>query len=179
MVLEEIDGYLTCSHVNFFYHYLYYRCTMCIILSFTLQWRHNERHSVSNHQHHHCLLKRLLISKLRVTGLCAGNSPGTGEFLAQMASNAENVSIWWRHHDHMHSRASITQQYLTVHNRPNTVWQDQSVWGCPSLIPQIAVPITPASVGAAGESWLNIHYRFTPNSIPCHSDECVIERPRP
>ena len=32
-------------------------------------------------------------SKLRVTGLCAGNSPGTGEFPAQMASNAENVSI--------------------------------------------------------------------------------------
>ena len=38
-------------------------------------------------------------SRLRVTGLCAGNSPGTGEFPAQMASNAENVSIWWRHHD--------------------------------------------------------------------------------
>ena len=30
--------------------------------------------------------------------ICAGNSPGTGEFPAQMASNAENVSIWWRHH---------------------------------------------------------------------------------
>ena len=29
--------------------------------------------------------------------LC-GNSPGTGEFPAQMASNAETVSIWWRHH---------------------------------------------------------------------------------
>ena len=37
-------------------------------------------------------------SKLRVTGLCKGNSPVTGEFPAQMASNAENVSIWWRHH---------------------------------------------------------------------------------
>ena len=37
-------------------------------------------------------------SKLRVTGLCAGNSPRTGEYLAQMASNAENASIWWRHH---------------------------------------------------------------------------------
>ena len=37
--------------------------------------------------------------KLRVTGLCAGNSPGTGEFPAHMASNAENVSIWWRHHE--------------------------------------------------------------------------------
>ena len=23
----------------------------------------------------------------------------TGEFPAQMASNAENVSIWWRHHE--------------------------------------------------------------------------------
>ena len=29
--------------------------------------------------------------------LC-GNSPVTGEFPAQMASNAENFSIWWRHH---------------------------------------------------------------------------------
>ena len=28
----------------------------------------------------------------------AGNSPGTGEFPAQIASIAENVSIWWRHH---------------------------------------------------------------------------------
>ena len=25
-------------------------------------------------------------------------SPLTGEYPAQMASNAENVSIWWRHH---------------------------------------------------------------------------------
>ena len=28
-----------------------------------------------------------------------GNSPGTGEFPAQMASNLENVSIWWRNHE--------------------------------------------------------------------------------
>ena len=38
-------------------------------------------------------------SKLRVPGLFAGNSPVTGEFPAQRASNAENVSIWWRLHD--------------------------------------------------------------------------------
>ena len=75
-------------------------------LAITLRWRHNEHDSVSNHQPHHCLLNRLFrrrskkTSKHRVTGLCAGNSPGTGEFSAQMASNAENVSIWWRHHDH-------------------------------------------------------------------------------
>ena len=38
------------------------------------------------------------ISKLRVTGLCARNSPVTGEFPAQMASNAENPCIWRRHY---------------------------------------------------------------------------------
>ena len=76
-----------------------------ITLLMTLQWRHNERDSVSNHQPHDCLLNRLYgrrlkkTSKHRVTGLCAGNSPGTSEFPAQMASNAENVSIWWRHHE--------------------------------------------------------------------------------
>ena len=69
-----------------------------------LQWRHTDHGSVSNHQPHGCLLNRLFrrrskkTSKLPVTGLCAWNSPGTGEFPAQMASNAENVSIWWRHH---------------------------------------------------------------------------------
>ena len=69
-----------------------------------LPWRHNGRDGVSNHQPHDCLLKRLFgckskkTPKLRATGVCAGNSPVTGEFPAQMASNAENVSIWWRHH---------------------------------------------------------------------------------
>ena len=83
--------------------------SMCLQMShflsvLALQWRDNERDGVSNHQPHECLLKRVFggrtkkISKLRVTGLCAGNSPVTGEFPAQRASNAENFSIWWRHH---------------------------------------------------------------------------------
>ena len=60
----------------------------------TLQWRRNGRDSVSNHQPHDCSLNRLFsrskkTSKLRATGLCAGNSPGTGEFSAQMTSYAE------------------------------------------------------------------------------------------
>ena len=73
-------------------------------ISVSLQWLHNERDGVSNHQTHDCLLKRLFrhrsqkISKLRVTGLCEGKSPVTGEFPAQRASNAENISTWWRHH---------------------------------------------------------------------------------
>ena len=48
----------------------------------SLWWRHNDHDSVSNHQPHECLLNRLFrrrskkTSKLRVTGLCVGNSPG-------------------------------------------------------------------------------------------------------
>ena len=85
-----------------------------------LRWRHNGRDSVSNHQPHVCLLNRLFrrrskkTSKLRVTGLCVGNSPGTGEFPAQMASNAENVSIWWRHH--VYHRRTHLEHYMSGMN---------------------------------------------------------------
>ena len=48
----------------------------------SLHWRSNDHDGVSNHQPHGCLLNRLFsgrskkTSKLRVTGLCVGNSPG-------------------------------------------------------------------------------------------------------
>ena len=67
-----------------------------------LQWRHNECDGVSNHRY--CLFNRLFrrrskkASKLWVTGLFEGNPPVTGGFPSERASNAENVSIWWRHH---------------------------------------------------------------------------------
>ena len=96
------------------------------LLCFALQWRHNGRDGVSNHQHHDCLLNRLFrcrskkTSKLRVTGLCAGNSPVTGEFPAQRASNAENVSIWWRHHGLLSNSAiSIRVTSLAVGQSKN------------------------------------------------------------
>ena len=54
--------------------------------SYSLHWRHNGRDCVLNPQPYDCLLNRLFrrrskkTSKLCVTGLCEGNSPGTGEF---------------------------------------------------------------------------------------------------
>ena len=56
--------------------------TFHITAAKSLHWRHNDQDGVSNHQPHGCLLKRLFgrrskkTSKLRVTGLCAWNSPG-------------------------------------------------------------------------------------------------------
>ena len=47
-----------------------------------VEWRHNERDGISNHRRLDCLLNRLFRRrsketsvKLRVTGLCEGNSP--------------------------------------------------------------------------------------------------------
>ena len=121
-----------CYHSPVFYneYWIKIRWTLCKVVQCKIDisqypitlllWRHNERDSVSNHQHLYCLLKRLfrrrsnVTSKLRVTGLCAWNSPGTGEFPAQKASNAENVSIWWRHH------ATEMSQYI-VHRSIYTI----------------------------------------------------------
>ena len=81
------------------------KCSRYLSLT-SLQWRDNEHDGISNHQRLDCLLNPLFkrrskkISKLRVTGLCEGNSLVTGKFPAQRPSNAENVSIWWWcHHD--------------------------------------------------------------------------------
>ena len=59
-------------------HAIYYHW----LIDPTLQWRHIDHDDVSNRQPHGCLLNHLFrrrskkISKLRVTGLCVGNSPG-------------------------------------------------------------------------------------------------------
>ena len=103
----KVKKWVKCIH--FFYFLREYPAWQGLTLAmssldYSLQWRHNGRDSVSHHQPHDCLLNRLFrrrskkTSKLRVTGLCAGNSPVTGEFPAQRASNAEFFSIWWRHH---------------------------------------------------------------------------------
>ena len=65
------------------------------LVSITLQWRHNEHNGVSNHGCLDCLLNHLFrrrskkTPKLRVTGLCEGNSPVTGAFPAPRVSNTE------------------------------------------------------------------------------------------
>ena len=98
-ILKQHTGYL---HEDEIYEQSFR--TMSRLCGNPLLWRHNERDGVSNHQPRDCLLGRLFrrrskyTPKLRVTGRCEGNSPVTSEFSAQRASNAENVSIWWRHH---------------------------------------------------------------------------------
>ena len=77
---------------------------MYIVLNHFVKYYNDERDGVPIHQPHDRLLNRLFKAHIKENSqaphhrLCAGNSPVTGEFPAQRASNAENVSIWWRHH---------------------------------------------------------------------------------
>ena len=94
-----------------------------------LQWRHNERDSVSNHRRLHCLLNRLFrrrskkTSKFRVTGVCEGNSPVSSEFPAQRDSNAENISIWWRHHTTSHYKVKTEWGFYRLLHFHKTQWR--------------------------------------------------------
>ena len=45
--------------------------------------------------------------KFRVIGLYEGNPPVTGSFPSQKASDAEKVSIWWRHHAYLRNLKTI------------------------------------------------------------------------
>ena len=60
--------------------YNYSKANQDTIKFVSLQWGHNKRDDVTGH--------------------CGGNSPVTGEFPSQRASNEENFSIWWRHHEY-------------------------------------------------------------------------------
>ena len=114
MPLQSTTLYKTCTQLEASHKLntfpLMYQVVLQLIWQ-PLQWRHNRHDGVPNQHHHHCLLNRLFRRRskkepnLRVTGLCEGNSPVTGEFPAQRASNAENVSIWWRHHEYSNYRA--------------------------------------------------------------------------
>ena len=110
----------------------------------TLLWRHYGCDGVSNRQPRDYLLNHPFErrskkeSMLHVTGLCAGKSPVTGEFSAQMPSNAENVSIWWRHHeiflDSFYDIGPISR--LAISQLPPCQWTNPGEYGWNGPIPK-------------------------------------------
>ena len=144
-------------------------------VSVSLQWRHNERDGVSIHRPHDCLLSRLFrhvwnkTSKLCVTGLDEGNSPVTREFPAQMASNAENVSIWWRHHvkkvgvalSRLESYSKDRKGSHSVCCYNKDIWQhvETEMW-CTSIAPCVVYNIS-------SSSWWHLAYIWRPIPLLC------------
>ena len=105
-------------------HNAYSMTTACQMAA--SEWRHNERDGVSNYRRFDCLPNRSFgcrshkTPKLRLTDLCEGNSPVTDEFPAQKSSNAENVSILWRHHGY-------TGSYVWTYQKPDTHRQKKQI----------------------------------------------------
>ena len=63
--------------------------------------------------------------------------PGTGEFPALMASNAKNVSIWWRHHADHHITHSLlseceNRQYERTGDQCRWMRAPEQIWLLPS-----------------------------------------------
>ena len=111
-----------------------YCLTTFLVVACALQWRDNECDGASNHRRFDCLLNRLIrcrskkTSKLRVTGLCEGNSPVTGEFPAERVSNAENDSIRWRHHGAL---GMILCKHTELVNQNELMWsRTNNRWAC-------------------------------------------------
>ena len=116
-----------------------------------LQWRHNESDGVSNHRRHDCLLNRLFrrrskkTSKPRVTILCE-------EFLAQKASNAENVFIWWRHHQCSNSYDLFwVPSHRLIYNQLQVKWEIYTMQG---------VFIVPHTI-TRRQTWIALFLKFT------------------
>ena len=79
--------------------------TLCRFPCHILQLCHNECNGVQSHRAHDYLLNRLFKAQIKENIKALPHWPLWGEFtgdrwiLITKASNAENVSIWWRHHD--------------------------------------------------------------------------------
>ena len=90
---------LACMHICRLFSLRRYQLIQFDVV-ITLQWRYSERDGISNHRRLDYLLNHLFrrrskeTSKLRVTGIYERNSPVTGEFPAQRANNAENVTFY-------------------------------------------------------------------------------------
>ena len=65
----------------------------------TLQWRQNERDCVSNLPASRSFIEPFIQMQIKENTKAPHHWPLCGEFPTQRASNAETVSIWWRHHE--------------------------------------------------------------------------------
>ena len=85
----------------------------------TSLWRYNDRNGVSNRQRLDDLPNRLFKRRSNIKVLPRqwplwGEPRATGGFPSQRTSHAENVSIWWRHHEIITTKQSTSKQFAYV-----------------------------------------------------------------
>ena len=78
-----------------------YHSNNILMIIITVTSDDNERDGVSNHHRFVCLMNRLFQAHIKENIEVPRHWPLWGEFTSDRwipPSNAENVSIWWRHH---------------------------------------------------------------------------------
>ena len=109
--LYHIKSYYIVSNYIIPYHIISYVCLYYVTEKMTI-YQHwptvtsYERHIIWHHRQFDCLFNNLLkltkeekkTSKPCSPGICSGNPPVIGGFPSQRASDAESVSMSWRHH---------------------------------------------------------------------------------
>ena len=111
-----------------------------------LQWRHNRLDSVSNHRASRLFTQQFIRAQIKETlkaprhwPLC-GEFTVTGEFPAQRARSAENVSIWWRLHA---TSVSVDLLFLTVKIQTSGVYPKHDLFSCEQVDPITAKQLDP------------------------------------
>ena len=148
------------------------RCNLHVFIVLTimtmadsLQWRHNEHDGISNNQPCDCLLKRLFrhrwkkTSKLRITGLCAGNSRVTNEF-------PHKGPVMWK----MFPFDDVIMWKLTM------VWHQES-WL--PMTPRGAIGPTHAAMGPTHAWWCGQPCLLPPNHGHSYIDGILPKGPYP
>ena len=106
-----------------------------------------------------------------ITGRCEGNPPVTCGFPSQKASNAENVSIWWRHH--VSSVGNLTDELLRVQRHhdglPTTGSCDRTQLGPRTYVLHFihCLRESPLGLTTIGTKYNEVplkHSQFSPNS---------------
>ena len=125
------------------------------LIKYSLQWHHNECNCISNYLCLDCLLNRLFrnrskkTSKLKSHWPLCGEFTRTGEIPAQMPSNVENVSIWWRHPD---PTDNATATSVGLCNSLSEFWVP--VWG--------EIRYQPCVCRLSARKWEGGHYLMMP-----------------
>ena len=98
------------------------------------RWCHNERDGVSNHRVLHCLLNRLFSHRKHQSSASLAFVRGielelelisTGDqwIPTQRASDAGNVSVWWRHHVQLMQWMIYLCKKPVIYPKPQSCWR--------------------------------------------------------
>ena len=119
-----------CEQFHTFIHTWY-------IFQCTLQKRHNERDGVANPRRLNCVLTRGVYQRKHESSVSLAFVRGIHRWsvdFPRKTSDAENVSIWWRHHAYLISRRSRSFVFVLKQGQVLNASAEQNLWQSNAVI---------------------------------------------